>query len=98
MPTFERLARFDRDWADLSADERQAFREAVRLFLDGLRASRGRFHPSLRVHRIDGTDDIWSLSFGADARATFQYGEPIRSGESHIVWRRIGGHTIYRRP
>ncbi len=98
MPTFQRLPRFDRDWDALTAAERRAFRTAVALFLDGLRGASGRFHPRLRVHRIDGTEDIWSLSFGDDARATFQYGEPIRAGEPHIVWRRVGSHRIYRRP
>ncbi len=28
----------------------------------------------------------------------FHYGEEVRLGEPHIVWRRIGTHDIFRQP
>lgn len=98
MPTFERLPRFNKDLSKLTPEERRVFKEAVRLFIQGLKSGTGRFHPSLRVHRIDSTDDVWSISWGDGERATFHYGESIRDGEAHVVWHRVGGHKIYRQP
>lgn len=97
MPTYERRPRFDRDYERLTAAQRTAFKRAVAQFIADLRGGSGRFHPSLRVHRIDSRRGVWSLSFGADLRATFAYGDP-RSGEAHIVWRRLGSHDIYPEP
>jgi hypothetical protein len=33
-----------------------------------------------------------------NGRATFEYGSAIIPSESHIVWRRIGGHEIFVNP
>jgi hypothetical protein len=33
-----------------------------------------------------------------DGRATFHFGNRVREGEPHIVWRRIGTHKIFTRP
>jgi hypothetical protein len=41
---------------------------------------------------------IYEFHFSAGGRATFHFGDPIVEGEAHIVWRRIGGHEIYREP
>lgn len=96
MPTWERLPRFAHDYRRLSAAEKTAFKRAVRQFVADLRDGRGRFHPSLRVHRIDTRRGVWSLSFGNDLRATFTYG--AHGDDAHIIWRRIGRHSIYREP
>jgi hypothetical protein len=37
------------------------------------------------------------MTWAADGRATFEYGEEIR-GEPHNSWRRIGIHDVFRRP
>jgi len=97
-PTYEPLPRFWRDYEGLSEADREAFKQAVELFKEGLVA--GHFHPGLRIHRIDSAPGVWSLSWGSgnDGRATFQYGSPRREGEAHIIWRRVGRHSIYRRP
>ena len=82
MPTFERPPRFDKDWADLSPD-----------------LSAGRpFRQGLRVRRVKSTSDVWEMTFASDGRATWQYGREIRVGEPHVVWRRVGSHTIFKRP
>jgi hypothetical protein len=70
----------------------------VRQLIADLRAGAGRFHPSFRVHRIDARRSVWSLRFGADLRATFSYGTPHHESDTHIVWRRIGRHNVYREP
>ena len=96
MPTYEPLARFWRDYADLTGEQQKQFRDAVELFRDGL--ATGQFHPSLRIHRIDPAPGVYSLSWGSDGRATFQYGTSLEPGQAHIIWRRVGTHDIYRRP
>jgi hypothetical protein len=98
MPTYSPRPRFLREHSRLSEEEKAALKRAVRQFVSDLRAGTGRFHPSLRVHRIDGRRRVWSLSFGADLHATFSYGPPQESGDAHIIWRRVGGHAIYREP
>jgi hypothetical protein len=98
VPTYQWLPRFREDLEALSPEERQAFADAVEAFVAALKDGRGRFPKALRVHRIDGTEDVWSLSWAGDGRATFSYGESIRPGEAHVIWRRVGSHSIYRAP
>ena len=38
------------------------------------------------------------MSWAPDGRATFEYGDEVRTGEQHIIWRRIGTHSVFRRP
>jgi len=98
VPTYERRLRFDRDYARLTDDEKAAFKLAVRRLIADLGAGSGRFHPSLRVHRIDSRRGVWAISFGGDLRATFSYGTAQRTGDAHVIWRRVGSHSIYREP
>jgi hypothetical protein len=95
MPTWERTARFDRDWEALVTDDRERFRRAARHFVDDLH--RERFRAGLRVKRVQGTDDVFELTWSADGRATFQYGTGSDAGP-HVIWRRIGRHDSLRRP
>jgi hypothetical protein len=41
---------------------------------------------------------IWEMTWAPDGRATFSYGEPVREGEVHIIWRRVGSHQIFTAP
>jgi hypothetical protein len=95
VPTWERTARFDRDWDLLSADERARFRGVVRTFVADLRA--GRLRAGLRVKRVEGTDAIFEMTWAPDGRATFEYGAGSSDGP-HVIWRRVGRHDILRRP
>lgn len=97
MPTYARLPRFDQDWATLTPAERARFRSAVAKFVADLSAGRP-FRKGLRVRRIEGVAEIWEMTFAPDGRATWQYGEAIRSGHAHVIWRRIGTHDIFRAP
>jgi hypothetical protein len=38
------------------------------------------------------------MTWAPDGRATFHYGDPIREGEPHLVWRRVGTHAILANP
>ena len=95
MPTFEPLSRFRRDYARLTEARRAAWRQAVLLFVDGLKS--GSLHPS-RVKRVQGHPGVWEITWAPDGRATFHYGQEVRHGEPHVVWRRIGTHEVFKRP
>jgi hypothetical protein len=95
VPTWERTARFDRDWQRLSVDERARFRQVARTFVVDLRS--GHLRAGLRVKRVEGTDAIFEMNWAPDGRATFEYGAGGLVGP-HVIWRRVGRHDILRRP
>ncbi len=97
MPTRDLLESFWGDWADLTPQQREAFRRAVAKLIDDLRARRG-VRAGLRVKRVQGAPGIYELTWAPDGRATFSYGRSIVEGEAHIVWRRIGTHDVLREP
>ncbi|MFD6425369.1 hypothetical protein [Streptomyces sp. NPDC060198] len=35
------------------------------------------------------------MRWAPDGRATWQYGDEVRAGEPHVIWRRVGGHEIF---
>lgn len=96
MPTHAETERFRRDYANLSDEEKQAFKAALRKFLEDLPSRR--FRKSLRVKGVQGTSGIFELTWGTDGRATFEYGPPVLEGEPHIIWRRVGTHAIFGSP
>lgn len=98
MPTREILASFWRDWDRLNSKQQREFRTAVAQFIADLAESKQGFHPNLRVKRVQGHLGVWEMTWAYDGRATFQYGDEVKSGEPHIIWRRIGTHSIFRRP
>jgi hypothetical protein len=95
MPTYDVLASFWRDWRGLTPQQQRAFMRTVGEFIADLRA--GTFRPALRVKRMQGYPGVWEMTWAADGRATFEYGEEIQ-GEPHVIWRRIGSHDVFRRP
>ncbi len=96
-PTYELPAGFAREFARLPREHRRAFREAVAKLVDALKA--GHQPPrSLRIKRVQGTKDIWEMSYSGDGRATFRYGRERKPDETHVVWLRVGGHEILSRP
>lgn len=96
MPTHRELPRFLRDWASLQPDQRAAFLAALQLFVLGVAVQD--FDPRLRVKRVQGRVGVWEMSWAADGRATFEYGNQVIPGEPHVIWRRIGTHDVFRRP
>ena len=96
MPTFEITRRFARDFASLTRQQKEAFRIAVTRFVEDLTS--GEIRPGLRVKGIQGADGIFEITWAKDGRATFQYGDEVRAGEPHIIWRRIGTHDVLGRP
>ncbi len=98
MPTFARLARFDREFRRLPRELQRAFLAVLPTFIEALRRSPPEFPPTLRIKRVQGTTGIWEISFAPDGRATFEYGAEVRSGEQHVLWRRIGRHDVLSDP
>ena len=96
MPTYQGRPRFRRDFKSLTAAQVTAWKVALALFVEGLR--RGSFDPSLRIKRVQGEPGVWEMTWAPDGRATFQYGDPVKAGDIHIIWRRIGTHNIFRNP
>jgi hypothetical protein len=80
----------------MSAEQQRAFLAVVRLFVEGLR--QGRLDPRLRVKRVQGRPAVWEMSWAPDGRATFEYGDEVRPGEPHVIWRRVGKHEVFREP
>lgn len=97
MPTRDVLESFWRDWDRLTAEEQRKFLDALRKFLEDLRGGGG-FRKGLRVKGVQGAQGIFEMTWAKDGRATFQYGDAVREGETHIIWRRIGGHEIFGNP
>lgn len=97
MPTRDVLASFWRDWDRLTPQQRRAFQDAVAKFVADLKAGKG-FRAGLRVKRVQAHARVWEMTWAPDGRATFEYGEEVRPGDPHIIWRRIGTHAIFRRP
>ena len=97
MPTFERLARFLRDFDSLTPSQKAAFLRAVVLFVADLRDGRG-VRKSLRVKKMAGYDDVWELTWAPDGRATFEHGASVKESHPHVRWRRVGTHDIFKRP
>lgn len=95
MPSHERTRRFERDWAALTPEQRDRFAAAFHRFDADL--GTGKLRAGLRVRRVEGTDRVYEMTWAPDGRATFEYGESEGKG-AHVIWRRIGSHTVFRRP
>ena len=90
--------RFARDVRRLSAAERAAAVAAAKELAEDLNA-KVRPRPGLRVKRVrSAPPGVLEMTWAPDGRATFEFGREIRSGEAHVVWRRIGSHAIFANP
>lgn len=100
MPTFDKADQFKRDYADLSPDDRQAFKVAVKKFIEDLKTLPPRqFRGGLRVKPMQDADGIFEMTWEIEnGRATFEYGDELSPGDPHIIWRRVGGHAVFGNP
>ena len=96
MPTYAWLARFRADFERLTPARQAAFLVAVTQFVEDLQT--GEFRKGLRVKGIQGATGIFEMTWDDDGRATFEYGTEVEKGQPHIVWRRVGTHTIFTQP
>jgi len=96
VPTYEVTSRFRRDLGNLSSQQRQAIRKAIRAFVADLK--KGAFRTSLRVNGVQGAAGIFEMTWASGGRCTFEYGAEVPVGQPHIVWRRCGTHEVFRKP
>lgn len=96
-PTYERADRFKSDYSKLTSVEKARFTEKITEQFVPAVAS-GQFPSGLRVKGVQGADGVFEMTWAPDGRATFEYGEEKSPGETHIVWRRVGGHEIFGTP
>lgn len=97
MPTFSPTTTFARDLKRLTSAQRARFDDVVmNQFVPDLQT--GTFRPRLRVKHVQGTRGVWEMTWDRDGRATFEYGDEIRPGEAHVIWRRVGTHDIFGDP
>jgi hypothetical protein len=75
----------------------RAFLRAKDRLVAALKAGRP-LDVGLGVHQIADHPGIYELRYSARGRATFSYGSTARGADAHVIWRRIGGHEIYREP
>ncbi len=88
---------FAREFSRLPREQQRAFRQAVSKLIAALKSD-GELPRSLRIKRVQGTKDVWEMSYSGDGRATFRYGTSRKGGETHVIWLRVGGHAILSRP
>lgn len=97
MPTSDVLDEFRAGYRELTREQRRMFKVAVRQFVEDLKRGRG-FRPGLRVKGVRIRKGVFEMTWGGDGRATFEYGTSPHAGDVHIIWRRIGGHEIFKNP
>lgn len=97
MLTYSWLARFRADFKWLTPTRQAAFLTAVQQCVDDLQ--RGRAVPKgRRVKGIQGATGVFEMTWGPDGRATFEYGDEVVEGKTHVIWRRAGSHTVFKTP
>jgi len=97
MPTYAWLGRFRADFERLPPDQQVAFLAPVQQFVEDLRRGCA-FRQGLRVKGIQGAAGIFEMTWADDGRATFEYVDEVTEGEPHVVWRRVGTHSIFKTP
>lgn len=95
--------RFKGDIRRLTDGEKKLFSEVVRQkFVPAAErnaASRGRatWPSGLRVKAVADAPGVWEMTWAwPDGRATFEWSD--FDGHPGILWRRVGGHEIFKEP
>jgi mRNA-degrading endonuclease YafQ of YafQ-DinJ toxin-antitoxin module len=89
---YQRGQQFKKDYKALPAELQEAARKSFALFQQDTR------HPSLRVKKMQGHDDIWEGHVTRGCVFTFHWESDPDTGEQIAVFRRIGTHAIYDKP
>jgi hypothetical protein len=98
VPTFEALARFNREFRRLSPELRHAFLAMLPLFITALRESPPAFPAALRVHRVQRHPRCGVFECRAPVRCEGDLPDAGVADEPHVIWRRIGTHAILAEP
>ena len=52
------------------------------------------FRPGLRVKKVQGAQDLYEMTWAPNGRALFGFEDEMLTGKIHVVWERIGTHSI----
>ena len=77
---YQATRRFERTFSDLSDEDAERVRKALRLLAENPR------HPSLQAKRIQGTEGIWEARAGLAIRLTYETRSDL------IILRNVGLH------
>ena len=77
--------RFKKHYSRLSENEKEQFKKKLNLFIENP------LHPSLRVKRIKGTEELFEFSVNMDIRVIWFY-----EGNELVAFVDIGHHDILR--
>ena len=70
MPTFETLPRFERDWKNLTAQQRATFSKVIKeAFVPDLIVPDRPFRPGLRVKGVTAHPGVFEMTWDGDGRA-----------------------------
>lgn len=87
-----------RDYGRLTRQQQDRFDRRREEFVADLLAMekdpRTGFRPALRVKKVQGQSGLFEMTWAPDGRATFSMGRPVIEGKRHVVWRRVGDHSI----
>jgi len=72
MPTYEPSRRFFREFDGLTAAQQARFLRVVAQLVTALRTSPPDFPAGLWVKRVQGSSNVWELTWAPDGRATFE--------------------------
>ena len=97
MPTFESLARFDREFRRLPTELQAAFPRVLPTFITALRGEPALVPPDTTGQTRAGPPRrLGDHLSRRDGRATFAYGDEVIAGTPHVIWRRVGTHEVLR--
>ena len=87
-----------RDYERLTRQQQERFDSKREEFIADLLAMekdpREPFRAALRVKKVQGRSGLFEMTWAPNGRATFSMGRPVIEGKRHIVWRRVGDHSI----
>ena len=98
MPTHDETSAFLRDYESLPPEQQDRFDSKREEFIADLvameKGTRNAFRPGLRVKAVRGASGLFEMTWAPDGRAIFSMGRPVIKGKRHIVWHRVGDHSI----
>ena len=89
---YRRVESFRTDFEQLPKQIQETVKQKFELFKQDPR------HPSLRIKKMQGHDDIWEGHITLKIVFTFQESIDEETQETTIIFRRIGSHGIYDSP
>lgn len=90
-PTFDRLAQFKRDFRKLTPEQCERFRAAARKLIAPLSSTPRGSPGAPLVRELQEHPGFFDLRVDEGTRAVYTFGAPVRTGQPHIIWCRIGG-------